>query len=132
MKYEHLKLKVLDGEYKYLLLDTQADLEAVLKFVPRGPMALFRSVDEISAIVPTGVEVNAKKIEPGWVCLRIIGEMPFGTVQGLIAEISGILATKDLGVCIVSTFLTDWFFLREKNAATAIEALKQHGWKFVE
>ena len=132
MKYDHLKLKVLEGEFKYLLLDTQSDLEALLKIVPRGPMAFFRSADEISAIVPTAIEFQAKKIEPEWICMRIIGEMPFGTVQGLIAEISGILAKSNMGICVVSTFLTDWFFVKSKNIEAAVIELKKIGWKFVE
>jgi hypothetical protein len=132
MKYDHLKLKILDGEFKYLLLDKQADLETLLKNVPHGPMALFRTVDEISAIIPSEIESPAKKTEPGWICLRIIGEMPFGTVQGLIAEISGLLAGGNMGICVVSTFLTDWFFVKSKNSAAAIEELKKAGWKFVQ
>ena len=132
MKYEHLKLKVLPGEYKYLLLDNRSELSDLLKIEVSVPMALFCSVDEVSAIVPSSIEYAAKKVEPGWICIRIIGEMPFGTVQGLIAEISGILAAKNMGICVVSTFLTDWFFVKAKNAPGAIDALKLAGWNFVE
>ena len=132
MKYEHLKLKVLPGEYKYLLLDNRAELSELLKIDSSVPMAMFCSTDEVSAIVPSSIESSAKKTEPGWICLRIIGEMPFGTVQGLIAEISGILAEKQMGICVVSTFLTDWFFVKAKNATSAIDALKLAGWNFAE
>ena len=131
MKYEHLKLRIIEDEYKYVLLDTQVELEALLKVVPRGPMALFRSVDEISAIVSEQTEVRALKTEGGWICLRIVGEMPFGTVQGLIAEISTALAKNGLGICVVSTFLTDWFFVKSKNREIALEVLTEIGWAFV-
>lgn len=134
MKYDHLKLKVLDGRYKYLLFESGADIRELFEVAPRAPVALFRSADETSAIVPSDVDLPGaiKKVEPDWVCMKIVGEMPFGTVQGLIAEISGVLAENNMGICVVSTFLTDWFFVKSKNIEAAVSELKKIGWKFVE
>ena len=131
-KYDHLKLKVFASEFKYVLLNDANGLVGLVNAAEKLPMALFCGDDEFSAIVPADIECSASKTEPGWVCLRIIGSMPFGTVQGLIAEISNILAKKDMGICVASTFLTDWFFIRAKNKDAVVSALKSAGWKFVE
>lgn len=133
MKYDHLKLQVLDGRYKYLLFDRSADIKDFFEISPHALIALFRSADELSAIVPVEIELpGATKVEPDWICMKIVGEMPFGTVQGLIAEISGALAENKMGICVVSTFLTDWFFVKSKNIELTVSALKKIGWKFVE
>lgn len=133
MKYDHLKLQVLDGRYKYLLFERGADIKDFFEASPAQPIGLFKSADELSAIVPFDMEIpGTTKVEPDWICMRIVGEMPFGTVQGLIAEISGVLAENKMGICVVSTFLTDWFFVKSKNIELAVSALKKIGWKFVE
>ena len=131
-KYEHLKLKIVGSEFKYVLLKSKNDLALLATNASDLPMALFSGHDETSAIIPSCVECISSKTEDGWSCFRIIGEMPFGTVQGLISEISGVLAQNDVGVCVISTFLTYWFFVKTKNKDAAISKLKNAGWKFVE
>lgn len=131
-KYDHLKLKIVDSEFKYVLLKNKEDLTDLVVKSSDLPIALFSGDGEVSAIVPSNIECDSVKAETEWICLRIIGEMPFGTVQGLIAEISGILANHGMGICVVSTFLTDWFFVKAKNKDRAISDLKTAGWKFAE
>lgn len=134
-KYDHLKLKVFDSEFQYVLLQSGDDLTNLSEAAGDLPLAMFRGDGEFSAIIPSIVSCHDVKVvttEPDWVCLRIIGEMPFGSVQGLIAEISGILAKKNMGICVVSTFLTDWFFIKAKNKAEALSSLQDAGWRFVE
>ena len=131
-QYQHLKLKVFKSEFKCVLLEAPTDLMAILEAAENMPLAIFRGDSEFSAILPVHVPCEASKTEPDWICLRIIGEMPFGSVQGLIAEISGILAKKSMGICVISTFLTDWFFIKSRNKELAVEALKDAGWEFVD
>lgn len=131
-KYDHLKLKIINSEFKYVLLKNKEDLANLVAKSSDLPVALFSGDGEVSAIVPLNSECDSVKTEAEWICLRIIGEMPFGTVQGLIAEISGILANHGMGICVVSTFLTDWFFVKAKNKDKAISELKAAGWKFAE
>lgn len=54
------------------------------------PIAIFSSPDELSLIAPVNFLFSeAEKIQAQWKCFKIEGDMPFGTVQGLIAKISG-------------------------------------------
>ena len=131
MRFDHLKLKILEGSYKYVLLESSADLLEKFGHSTNKPIAILKSPEELSAIIPSEMEIHGiTKVEHDWVCMKIVGEMPFGTVQGLIAEVSGLLAANKMGVCVVSTFLTDWFFLRSKNLDSAVTVLANAGWQF--
>ena len=131
MKYAHLKLRVLDGKFKYILLKDGNSIQRLLSGLDKkSPVAFFLAADEASAIVPEEVSVPVVKAEPEWRCIRVVGEMPFGTVQGLIATISSSLKEENIGICVISTFLTDWFFIKGKNIDSAVERLKKDGWEF--
>ena len=131
-KYSHLKIKILKDDYQYSLLKSQEDLVQVNSFFKsiNEPVALFMSDEEISLMAPTKLsqKLNTEKVEAGWLCFRIVGSMPFGTVQGLIAKISNTLFQEQIGICVVSTFKSDWFFIRTKYQEKAIELLSQAGW----
>lgn len=129
MSYEHLKLKVLIGSFKYVLIDDHSELVKLASKTSKSPVAIFMAEDELAAIVPNEVSIEGKK-EEGWSCIRVVGEMPFGTVQGLIATIGATLKQENIGMCVVSTFLTDWFFIKTKNVDGVVNALEKAGWNF--
>lgn len=130
MKYSHLKLKVLDEKFKYVLFNNIGEVENLLtQPLNKNYISIFLSKDEISAILPSDMQTDiVKKTEDDWSCLKIVGEMPFGSVQGLISHISSLLAPNNIGVCIVSTFLTDLFFIRNKYLDSTVSILRKNGW----
>ena len=135
-KYSHLKLKILDPEFKYVLFLNAADLWENVKRIQNRlsdqPYFIFCTSDDNSVILPSSSPIKGTKEEPGWRAFRIIGEMPFGSVQGLIATVSSQLKEKGLGLCVISTFLTDYFFVKEKHLKLTMEALKETGWEFIQ
>tara|TARA_B100001248_G_scaffold262454_1_gene258537 strand:+ start:6219 stop:6617 length:399 start_codon:yes stop_codon:yes gene_type:complete len=130
-KYEHLRLSILPMTFKYILLENSEDLVKCLSNNEARPIALFQSEEESSAIIPDNVNVPCQKEELGWSCITIVGEMPFGTVQGLIATITNALFEEGLGVCVVSTYLSDWFFVRTKNLEAVKDCLEKNNWSFL-
>jgi hypothetical protein len=132
-KYAHLKIKILKEDYQYSLLKSNEDLLQVNSFFKsiKEPVAIFLSDEELSLMAPTHLSqnLNTEKAEPGWLCFRIVGPMPFGTVQGLISNISNVLFREQIGVCIVSTFKSDWFFIRSKYQEKAVVLLTNEGWR---
>lgn len=134
-QFDHLKLKLLQNEFKYVLFDndSRSDLINALETIQSipDPSFIFLTPTEKSAIVSSQLSFPCLKEEPGWHAFRIIGEMPFGSVEGLIAKISGTLAEHGLGVCIVSTYLTDYFFVRTLKLDDSVALLKKTGWEFV-
>lgn len=133
-KYSHLKLSVERTPLKYVLFNDIAELSSLLASTGKATnmICIFSTPGEHSAIVPEDFPVtNQKREEAGWRAIRIIGEMPFGTVQGLIATITSALKANDLGACVISTFLTDHFLIKETNLERSKAALIAEGWEFL-
>lgn len=134
-KYSHLSLTAVSGLYQYVLFSDSASFwtaaEKLKGTTKEERFFLFYTEDDKSLIAPESILLEGSKIQKGWKAIRVIGEMPFGTVQGLLATISDTLKRNGLGVCVISTYLTDYFFVVEKEFGRAVEALKEDGWKFV-
>ena len=85
-----------------------------------------RMGEELSVVcrqeaVPTGTHAEA-----GWRCLRVAGAMPF-TVVGVLASLTTPVAAAGVGVFAVSTFDTDYLFIKEAEFPLAVAALRQAG-----
>ena len=90
-----------------------------------------RTDEEISIVCPTE-EVPPKTLErdDGWRGFRIEGTLDF-SLTGILAKLSGILTDKRIGLFAVSTFNTDYVFVKEDNFAAALEALAAAGYDIV-
>ena len=130
-KYSHLKLLRLENEFKYVLFETSDHFNQAVSvltsnnldffcFSFKGEKSLVCSVDEVI--------FSSSKEQDGWIGFKIIGDMPFGTVQGLISTISSCLMKEEIGVCVVSTFKTDLFLIKKEKSDRALELLKDAGW----
>lgn len=73
------------------------------------------------------VPENTTGREDGWRGIRIAGTLEF-TLVGILSKISGILASEQIGIFAVSTYDTDYIFLKENNLSRGTEALRQHGY----
>jgi hypothetical protein len=85
-----------------------------------------RTGDELSVVcrqelVPAGIQA-----EVGWRCLRVAGAAPF-TLVGVLASLTGPVASASVGVFAVSTFDTDYLFVKEAEFQTAVAALRRAG-----
>jgi len=129
-KYAHLHLKLLPAEYKYVLFESRQQLATAQSVLLEAckDFCAFSFQGESSLICTTEAFVEGVKVQEGWIGVKIIGDMPFGTVQGLIANISGTLYSDGVGVCLISTYLSDLFFIRRENLELARSALKKEGW----
>ena len=61
---------------------------------------------------------------------RISGELDFSLI-GIISRITSILADNDVSVFVVSTFNTDYVFVREENISLATQLLQSSGYDIV-
>ena len=133
--YKHLKLRVLGGTYKYVLFTDSESLwkavEAIKSCGNPSLLFVFDAEEDKSLVVKESAQVSGVKEQRTWKAFRVVGDMPFGTVQGLLATISGTLKTNGIGVCVVSSYLTDFFLVLEKEFERGVTALKQDGWEFV-
>lgn len=88
--------------------------------------------EELSLVCPTRiVPKNTTDREDGWRAFRIAGTLDFALI-GILARISKILASNDIGIFAVSTFNTDHILTKEGCFERALGALRDAGYKIKE
>ena len=87
--------------------------------------------DEISLVIPTDETPATTAVrENGWRGMRISGTLDFSLI-GILAKISAILADKNIGIFVVSTYNTDYIFIKKENLQKAVEALQGEGYEIL-
>ena len=81
--------------------------------------------------VTSDVPPNATQREDGWKGLRIQGTLDFALV-GILAKIAAVLAERGVPIFAVSTYDTDYVFVKAENYPRALEALAQAGYVIVD
>ena len=98
--------------------------------IPEGNFVFTaRTDDEYSLLCPTS-EIPADTLvrEDGWRGMRIVGTLEF-TLIGILAKISAALANAGVGIFAVSTFDTDYIFVKEETLVRAKDALLRAGYE---
>lgn len=102
--------------------------------IPWGLPYIFfaQSEQERSLLCPTPL-LPQKSLQrnDGWRGFRIEGVLDF-TMVGVLAAVSGILAEGGIQILAVSTFNTDYFFVKQENLEKAVQALELAGHRFIE
>jgi hypothetical protein len=89
-----------------------------------GPfVSITRTADELSIVCRQAQVPADVKCERDWRCLRIVGAIPFSMV-GVLASLLNPLADANIAVFTISTFDTDYVFVKEKDAEKARHALQ--------
>ncbi len=91
-----------------------------------GFASITRTAEELSIVcdvarVPAGV-----RREGGWRCLKVEGPLDFAMV-GVLASLVAPLADAGVSVFAISTFDTDYLFVREGDLVAATAALRRAG-----
>lgn len=86
--------------------------------------------DEERSVVCRTVEVpeNTIEREDGWRAFRIEGVLDFSLI-GILAKISSLLAEEKIGIFAISTFNTDYIFVKKEYEMKALSKLSQAGYK---
>ena len=85
-----------------------------------------RTVEELSMVCRQEMVPSGTRAEVGWRCLRVAGPMPF-TLVGVLASLTGPVASAGIGIFVVSTFDTDYLFVKEAELQAAVAALRGAG-----
>lgn len=62
--------------------------------------------------------------------MKIQGVLDFSLI-GILSKILGVLAEERIGIATVSTFNTDYIFVKENQLKRATEALSKAGYKIL-
>ncbi len=85
--------------------------------------------EENSLVCPTNkVPTQVIACEDGFKAFRIFGTLDFSLI-GIIAKISNLLAKHQISVFVVSTFNTDYVFVKENHFKKTIQLLKDNGYE---
>lgn len=93
---------------------------------PENPFCFLGATDEEKSLVCPEelVPQNSEAEDKGWKGFRIAGKLDFSLV-GILAKISGILADHGIGIFAISTFNTDYVFVKEENFEKAMTVLDE-------
>lgn len=97
------------------------------------PFVFTGSTDqEMSLVCPTElVPGNTTNREDGWMAFRIQGMLDFSLV-GILARITKVLTSNQIGIFAISTFNTDYIMVKEENFGKALSVLKNSGYKIAQ
>lgn len=118
----NISLKLLKERFAICKCDQNMPIPMwVLK--SRDFYSITRTADEMSIVsfessVPADVEKNG-----GWRAFMVEGISGFSQI-GIISSITGILAENGIPVFCMSTYNTDYIFVKEENLEKSAELLK--------
>lgn len=81
--------------------------------------------------VTDDVPANASERDDGWKGFRIQGVLDFSLI-GILSKISAVLADTGIPIFAVSTYNTDYIFVKEENYQRALDKLKHFGYKITD
>ena len=116
-------LQKLDCDFTICKVKDMAQIDWTGKLV-----FLSKTEDEISLVCETAhAPVDAIAAEPGWKGLKVSGVLDFGMV-GVIADIAGKLAGAGVSIFAVSTYDTDYFFVKAERFVKSVQVLAHNGY----
>lgn len=116
-------LKKLDGEFCVCKVSDLSGIDLTEEFCFIG-----KTDEEISVVCRTAPN-NCVEREDGWRGFRIEGTLDFLLI-GILSKISAILAENKIGIFVVSTYNTDYVFVKRENFGNAVKALEGSGYEF--
>jgi hypothetical protein len=120
-----LLLTLLKPTFTIYRLDSQASIPVAA--LASSFMAVTRTDDELSLVLPDSIEIEGERSDSGWACFKVDGPLEFGLV-GILAGISSTLAKAEVSIFAISTFDTDYILVKRKQVEAAYEALVSDGY----
>ena len=74
---------------------------------------------------------NTIERDDGWKAFRIVGTLDFSLI-GILARISKILASNEIGIFAISTYNTDYILTKDENFDKTMNVLKSAGYRIKE
>lgn len=120
------EIKVIDGSFSVCKVTDFSEVDPSKKF-----NFISATDEEISLICLTeNVPDNFTERIDGWRALKIQGVLDFSLI-GILSKILGLLAEAKIGIAAVSTYNTDYIFVKETDLDKAVETLAEANYKII-
>ena len=119
-----LDLEALQGLYAICRLGCNEPVPAHvlgMRFV-----AIARTEDELSIVCPEAAAPAGARVESGWRCLRVRGNLPF-EATGILASLAAPLAAAGIPIFAVATFDTDYLLVKASDWDRTVATLEGAG-----
>lgn len=121
-----MQLKILNNEFSVCKVKdfSGVDLEKEFCFIGKTD-------EELSVVCPiSDVPENTTERDDGWKGFRIQGVLDFSLI-GILSKIATILADNKVGIFAVSTYNTDYIFMKTENFQKGLDALAEAGYEII-
>lgn len=121
-----MELQLLSDAFSVAKLDSaeEVDFRHAFTFVSQTD-------DELSLVCPTHrVPKKAIAREDDWRGLKIMGMLNF-SILGVIARIADILCREGISIFVVSTYNTDYLFIKAVHLDAGVSALSRQGYQIL-
>jgi uncharacterized protein len=91
-------------------------------------LSVTRTEDELSIVCPVADVPSKCKAEASWIGFKLLGSFTFYEFLTSIVEP---LAQADIPIFVISTYDTDYVFVKEEQVEAAVDKLQQAGHRLV-
>jgi len=119
-----LQLELLPGLFSVVQL--AADSELPPWAADQNFCSVTRTTEELSLVVPERSVPKGGRVEEVWNCLRVRGQLDF-KLTGVLSALSAPLAREGIPVFVISTFNTDYLFVKSEALGDSLRILKDSG-----
>ena len=123
----NLNLRTLDGSFTIHRFSPKKEIP--IQIYQGQFYSITKTVEEISVVCSSSVELDSEGSECEWSCIKILGPLEF-SLTGILADISAVLAKAEISIFAISTFDTDYILVKSENLQAAKKALKQAEYVF--
>jgi hypothetical protein len=88
--------------------------------------SLTRTLDELSIVCPQEFVPEEVEAVRGWKSLKVEGKLDFNLV-GILSSLTSSLAEVGISVFAISTYDTDYLFVKERDLDRGVAALRKAG-----
>ncbi|HHX25017.1 MAG TPA: ACT domain-containing protein [Thermoanaerobacterales bacterium] len=121
---KQLTIKVFEETLVVCRLDKSAQ---VPDWTEGNFLTITRTPDELSIVCCQENIPEDVKCERGWRYFKIDDVLDFSLV-GILASLSGILASHGISIFAISTYDTDYILVKEEELDRAVQVLKLEGY----
>ena len=120
------EIKVIDGSFSVCKVADFSEVDPSKKF------NFISATDEENSLIclTENVPDNFTVRIDGWRALKIQGVLDFSLI-GILSKILGLLAEARIGIAAVSTYNTDYIFVKEAGLGKAVETLAEANYKII-